>query len=110
MRKDLKAQEKDGGNGGTQYDGETVGFPHTVILSGTVVKSPDRLASLGNTNADGHENAVDFGNNACTGNGNVASVGRCRAVMAEHIVHDDLHQCNGDLVDAGSHTKRDNGF
>lgn len=53
MWKNLETEKKYSGNNGAGNNRIPIGFSDPIILFGAVIKAPDRLASLGNTDTDG---------------------------------------------------------
>ena len=60
MWKDLEAQEKECGNDRTCCCRITICLTNTVVFFSSIVKAPDRLCTLGNSNADRKKNHIYF--------------------------------------------------
>ena len=58
--KDLEAQEKECGNDRTCRCRITICLTNTVVFFSSIVKAPDRLCTLGNSNADRKKNHIYF--------------------------------------------------
>lgn len=64
----------------------TVCLSYSVIFLCSVVKSPDWLTALRNTNTDCHKHHIDFGDNTYTGNGNITSIYGICSIITQNII------------------------
>ena len=104
-RKSLEQDKSDAGDDEIVQDRQLVGLFYTVILPGSVVEADDGLGSLGNSDDDRQQDRVGFHDDTAGGQGNVGAVGGLGAVVGQGVVHDDLYQRDGHLVEAVAHAK-----
>ena len=102
-------EEQDSNNQGNSK-GLDICFPHSPVSSCPIVKSPNRLASLGNPDADCHKYHINLGDNPDTCQGNIRSIHRSRSIIPQRIIHRNLHHSHGNLIDTSRHPKRCNRF
>ena len=88
----------------------TVCLSYSVIFLCSVVKSPDWLTALSNSDTDCHKYLINFGNNPNTGNWNITSIYRICSVITQNIIQYDLHDRHGNLINAGCKSQRNNCF
>ena len=85
-------------------------FSYSLETSRSIIKAPDWLTALGNSNTDCHKYHIYFWDNSNAGKGDICSIYRHFSVMTQRIIHGNLHDCHGYLVDAGSHSQCCNRF
>ena len=110
VREKLETKEENYSNRSTDSRRILISLPDSVEFFRPVIKSPDRLGTLRYTNADGHKYHIDLGDDAYTGNRNVASINRGGSIMTEYIVHNNLYCSNGKLIDTGCKSQRTDRF
>ena len=104
-RKSLEQDKSDAGDDEIVQDGQLVGLFYTVILPGSVVEADDGLGTLGDSDDDGQQDRVGFHDDTAGGQGDVGAIGGLGAVVGQGVVHDDLHQRDGHLVEAVAHAE-----
>ena len=77
---------------------------NTVVQLSAVIVADDGLDALRNADDKGHEDHVHLGDDARTGQRDVAAVDRECPVVGQRVVHDDLHHGHGHLVETGAGT------
>ena len=79
---------------------------YPVIIFRAVIEAGNGLHSLGNSDTESKKHKADLIDNAGAGQRNGLSVYRQGAVMAQGIVHNNLHQHHSQLIKTLSHTQR----
>ena len=73
-------------------------FTHPFVITGTIVVTGDWLHALRDTDDHGEKHHINLGDDAGTGQRNFTSVrGKC-TLMTQGIIHDDLYDHHGNLI------------
>ena len=103
-REQLEAEKRDHRQHRGRTQRQQVGVLNTVVQLSAVIVADDGLDALRNADDKGHEDHVHLGDDARTGQRDVAAVDRECPVVGQRVVHDDLHHGHGHLVETGAGT------
>ena len=104
--KQLKTSKKHYAKHNTDGKCLLISFHYPVIIMGSVIKSPNRLTPLGNADCDCHKDHIHLGNNSHAGKRDLRSIHGLCSIIPQSIIHGNLHNCHGNLINAGRHPKR----
>ena len=86
MWEELEADKKYHSDNSAKCYGTAVSLTHTAVFLGSVIKTPDGLGTLGDSDADGHKYLIYLGNNTNTGNGNITSIYGICSIITQNII------------------------